>query len=366
MSEMLIERIVPVIADEPDESTNGLWLRASIDGNVPAAAPGIFAICHGSMLESVCVTSPGASDWKGLAPGCVRQSHSSKDEKLNRLVASVDVRRDWSLPMKWVSLALTIGVCLMSSTASKGMSSGLSDAEMLETLWRSPSDSAPLLSDSFIAEVSVAQIEAVIEDLRTRCGDFEGVRSLETENHYKILTERCEMASRLNRDARGKIVGLWFDTPIRRDVTVSSLLEEAASFDGDVAYAIYKNGELLAGREINRPLAVGSAFKLVVLAELNAMIERGEATWSDVVTLKSKHVSLSSGLLQKMPLGSPFTLHTLAAAMIAESDNTATDVLIDYIGRDRLEQISDVRPFLTTKEVFQFKADPERRCQLEG
>ena len=44
--------------------------------------------------------------------------------------------------------------------------------------------------------------------------------------------------------------------------------------------------------------------------------------------------------------------------MIAESDNTATDMLIDYIGRNRLEKLSGLSPFLTTREFFHLKADP--------
>ena len=96
------------------------------------------------------------------------------------------------------------------------------------------------------------------------------------------------------------------------------------------------------------------------------------------MTLEEKHISLQSGRLQKMPVGSRLTLHTLAAATIADSDNTATDVRIDVVGRGQLEASSGLKPFLTTREVFQLKADdsvyeryaasdlPERYAVLEG
>ena len=99
--------------------------------------------------------------------------------------------------------------------------------------------------------------------------------------------------------------------------------------------------------------------KLIVLAALHERIEAGEACWADVLTLSARHVSLPAGRLRDMPPGSPLTLHTLAALMISESDNTATDVLIDFIGQDRLEALSGLSPFLTTREFFHLKSDPE-------
>ena len=55
-------------------------------------------------------------------------------------------------------------------------------------------------------------------------------------------------------------------------------------------------------------------------------------------------------------LGAPITIHTLASLMISESDNTATDALIDLVTRNSVETISPRnRPFMTTREFFQLK-----------
>lgn len=58
-----------------------------------------------------------------------------------------------------------------------------------------------------------------------------------------------------------------------------------------------------------------------------------------------------------MPIGSPFTLHTLVSLMISISDNTATDVLLDYVGRDAVTAKLDVDFVLKTREFFMLKAD---------
>ncbi|TGD67441.1 hypothetical protein EYC08_01910 [Tabrizicola sp. WMC-M-20] len=80
----------------------------------------------------------------------------------------------------------------------------------------------------------------------------------------------------------------------------------------------------------------------------------GQRDWADVVRLDSHHISLPSGLMQDWPVGSSVTLHTAALLMIAESDNTATDLLIDLLGRDRIAARLGLatQDLLTTREIL--------------
>lgn len=116
----------------------------------------------------------------------------------------------------------------------------------------------------------------------------------------------------------------------------------------------------------DKPLALGSAFKLYVLAALAEDVKAGRRKWNDVVLLTEQ--SYPSGQLQNWPKGAPLTLYTLAGLMISISDNTATDQLIKLLGRQRiLKLIQDSghsnrranAPFLTTRELFILKTmDP--------
>jgi beta-lactamase class A len=98
--------------------------------------------------------------------------------------------------------------------------------------------------------------------------------------------------------------------------------------------------------------------------ELCDQISSGKRQWADTTTLIETGRSLPAGLLQDWPLGSPITLHTLAAMMISRSDNTAADHLMLTLGRDALEgQLKKLpvfepernRPFLRTSELFKIK-----------
>jgi beta-lactamase class A len=114
------------------------------------------------------------------------------------------------------------------------------------------------------------------------------------------------------------------------------------------------------------PLALGSTFKLYVLAALAEDVKAGRRKWDDVVPLTEK--SYPSGQLQNWPEGAPLTLHTLAGLMISISDNTATDQLIEVLGRERILTLMRDSghsnpgandPFLTTRELFILKTmDP--------
>jgi beta-lactamase class A len=121
----------------------------------------------------------------------------------------------------------------------------------------------------------------------------------------------------------------------------------------------------------DRPLAIASTFKLFILAELDDQIKRGKRKWSDVVRLDRRVFSSSAS--DDWPLNAPVTLHTLAAWMIAESDNAATDQLIAILGRgpvgDRMRKIIGANarqslPLLTTVETFALKSPSNADLRL--
>jgi hypothetical protein len=116
-------------------------------------------------------------------------------------------------------------------------------------------------------------------------------------------------------------------------------------------------------------LAIASTFKLYVLAELALQVLAGEAAWEERLTIREELRSMPSGDTAFDPAGTLHSLETLALRMIRDSDNTATDHLIDRLGRERVEaafapfghEAPDVNvPLLLTRELFVFKmhADP--------
>jgi beta-lactamase class A len=151
---------------------------------------------------------------------------------------------------------------------------------------------------------------------------------------------------------------------------VPALFGEIVGLPGEVSLAAARLEEAgpvdFLTQKPERPLAIGSAFKLFVLAELVRQVKAGERRWSDVVPLGPP--SLPSGLLQDWPAGSPITLHSLAALMISRSDNSAADTLLALLGREKVERLLPElgvraagrdRPFLSTHDAFALKfGDP--------
>lgn len=110
--------------------------------------------------------------------------------------------------------------------------------------------------------------------------------------------------------------------------------------------------------------ALGSTFKLYILGALAQQIDEGKLSWDQEVTIKDELKSLPSGVLQNKAAGDKVTIREAANKMISISDNTATDHLLDLVGRDKVEAWvkksghsapERLSPFMSTREMFQIK-----------
>jgi beta-lactamase class A len=111
---------------------------------------------------------------------------------------------------------------------------------------------------------------------------------------------------------------------------------------------------------------LGSAFKLYVLEALGNAVAAGKVGWNQPLTVTAQLKGLPPGDLQNEPDGSQISVLDTAAKMISVSDNTATDMLINLVGRSGVEAALTAtgmaspaldRPFLTTREIFILKLD---------
>ena len=113
--------------------------------------------------------------------------------------------------------------------------------------------------------------------------------------------------------------------------------------------------------DADTPVPFGSVLKLYVLDALARDVAAGKVRWDQPLTITSRLKSVPSGVLQYEPDGTRITVREAAARMISISDNTATDLLINLVGRAAVEaSLADAgmadptrdRPFLTTREAF--------------
>ena len=106
------------------------------------------------------------------------------------------------------------------------------------------------------------------------------------------------------------------------------------NFPGEMA--VYMKN-LTTGEEIaldaDRVHETYSVIKIPVMVEVLRRVERGDFSLTDRVEFKASDKRLGSGLLSKLEPGLQPTLKDLLTLMIIVSDNSATDILADKVGR---------------------------------
>jgi beta-lactamase class A len=211
------------------------------------------------------------------------------------------------------------------------------------------SSSAPLLLVALSERAAGSALEALVN---SRGG--QGIIDIQVEPSSGLITG---LLFRPTADLQSGRPTSWEAV----DSSVSSLAPRTnylvAKVDGDTCAPLH-------GSRSEDRLALGSAFKLYVLAELARQIDAGLLGWESPLVIHDALKSLPSGQLQDVPDGTVRSVLDVATNMISISDNTAADHLIDRLGRENVEaEQSRVGhgapelniPFLSTREFFLFK-----------
>ena len=230
-------------------------------------------------------------------------------------------------------------------------------AALLKSLFEADPVDTTRFSADFLAQVRAADLSTLFRNLRTQYGAAQTVTA--TDSGWRITLEKGELdVTSFVVDAQGLITSLLVQ-PVTATPTFGSLEEARAAFaalPGQVSLLVQQVGGPVR-TELNsaRPLAVASAFKLAILGELQAQVTAGKLAWTDTATLTDADKSLPSGTLQNEPTGSAYTLRDLAARMISQSDNTATDLLLRTVGRAGVEARLGQSAMPGTREFFALK-----------
>lgn len=253
---------------------------------------------------------------------------------------------------KIVGLRLTPA---QSATEPSATDADITPQAALERLFTGDTIEEAWFNDAFLAQVSPAQIEAVLAQLTGAVGAFQQVEG--EASPFIVRFVNGQTTAEITLDSAGRIAGLFLQPAIPSIESLDAAIEQLAALPGTVSVLVLEDGEELATLNADKALAIGSAFKLAILTALREQIEAGEHSWDEVVTLEPALKSLPGGMIQNWPDGSPLTIHTLATLMISISDNTATDILLHLVGREVVEEYAgDNRPLLSTQELFKLKA----------
>lgn len=229
---------------------------------------------------------------------------------------------------------------------------------------------------SFLADIPEAALRALGSQLVEQLGAAKAIADIDPAGAsaatFRILFERgAAKADMVIAPSGGRqIIGLRITATqsdaVSRLKTLDDVAKEIAELPGRAGFAAADLEDefprLVASLDPDRPLGIGSTFKLIVLAELVRSVNAGERGWTDLIPIDGSE--LPSGVFRDLPKGSRIPLRGLAERMIEASDNSATDILIRVLGRERIEAMQarlGVRarafnePFLTTLEAFKLK-----------
>jgi beta-lactamase class A len=231
-------------------------------------------------------------------------------------------------------------------------------------------------TSQFLKQVPPSKLSMLVSRLTTQTGPCQSIRITEQRSSYQVAAEALTAEGysipimlTIEPQAPYLIAGLFLRPPVKAVGTLDSLTGSFSELDGSVSFTVtnLSGGSVITSIGSGEHLPIGSSFKLYVLGELIRSIGRSERAWTDIVRLDSAFRSLPSGRLHTWPHGSPLTLHSLAAMMISESDNTATDALMRLLGPDKIAQQMSAMghdrpdmnvPFLTTLQAFKLKYAP--------
>jgi hypothetical protein len=223
-------------------------------------------------------------------------------------------------------------------------------AAQLIPLLNGEGDAATLFAPSFLAQVPEAQIRAISIQLREGLGKAVAVAEIDAVQpnaaRIRITFERGIVSMNLAVEPAtpNRIVGLLVTGTSTTEASLDAVVAALKAEPGLTGFALARldNGPPVTSLSLNadRSAAIGSAFKLAILAELIRATNRGERHWDDMVTFDG--APLPGGVYTPKPAGTQATLREVTEKMISVSDNSATDVLLALVGRARVEAILPV------------------------
>ncbi|MEG3123455.1 serine hydrolase [Sphingomonas sp. GB1N7] len=235
-------------------------------------------------------------------------------------------------------------------------------------------DYGATFSPAFIGAVPKTAFDGFAHQLAATGGMALRVDSITPVNPWSaaivIAYERGRASAQIAVDPQTQqVTGLRITGMSTDEASLAEVDAQLAKLSGKTGFALAKLGkdapEILTAHGADATFAIGSEFKLVILAELVRGIEAGTRHWDDTVTLDGS--ALPGGGYTHAPAGTKVSLHDLAERMISVSDNSAADILLKALGREQVETmlpvvgIRDFRgmtPFLGALEMFKLKGSP--------
>jgi beta-lactamase class A len=260
------------------------------------------------------------------------------------------------------------------STHSGGLAGGALQA-VVDGLRDPVRISADRFTPEFLSIAPIERVRSVLRTLGTGQWQADDVTPYGDDQLIARLTgPGTPQMVYVQVDDLGRMIDLEFrpdvEDPPRTLRELISQFETAGASTAFLRADISSDGACTPVTQLNpdRPMPLASVFKLYVLGAVATAVHQGRIRWETEVTIRDALDSFPPYNTQQEPDGSSLWVLDLAQRMMANSDNTATDHLIDLLGREAVEQAlvdlghshpAQTLPLLTTRELFVIKSDPD-------
>lgn len=138
-------------------------------------------------------------------------------------------------------------------------------------------------------------------------------------------------------------------------------------FAGTVAlYARNLDTGREVGLESDRRVRTASTIKLPIACALAAEVAAGRARWDERLVIRAQDKVSGSGVLSEFTSGESVSLRDAMVLMIVVSDNTATNLILDRIGADTVNEFMASLGFEATRSMRKIRGDGTQLKPAEG
>ena len=109
-----------------------------------------------------------------------------------------------------------------------------------------------------------------------------------------------------------------------------------------------------------------STIKLPILCALESLVAAGKVKWDERIILKPEDKVSGSGVLASLEDRTELTVRNLAILMIVLSDNTATNLILDRIGADAVNDYLDTIGLVKTRANRKVRGDGTKLAAPSG
>ncbi|WP_226534919.1 serine hydrolase [Fictibacillus halophilus] len=110
----------------------------------------------------------------------------------------------------------------------------------------------------------------------------------------------------------------------------------------------------------NEEFYAASIIKILIMSAVFAQVSEGKRSLSDKIQVRSEDMVSGDGILKNLSQGMEWTIHDLIVLMIIESDNTATNLLIDMAGVENIQLYMTIWGFKQTQLRHKLQIKPSR------